>query len=448
MLKFISIFTLTALSCIAPLAGQDTTAPAKPTPIIGTITAVNSAAHTVTMKQDKTGTDYVVQVGATKTLLKVDPTAKDLKNATRITAEDLQVGDRIEVGALKSDTDPNTVVARGVILMSARELQKLHQEEAAAWQHSTPGVVSSVDPSAQTITVSARTAEGPKTITVNASAAQFTRYSPDNPKVAAPSQFADVQPGDQVRIIGQLNPDGATMSANKIYSSSFRTVVGTVSSISPDGKQITIKDLQTKQPVTVSLNDDSSIHKLPQMMAYMLARRFNPEFRMPQNAGGGGQGAGGQSEGGQANAVGGSPPNGAGGAPPNGAGAPPNGAKPGEATATQGGGGQWQGGGGGQRPGGGGMRAGNGDLSTMIDRLPKINTTDLKNGDAVIVSGAPVGSDKSHLLATNVIAGVEPIFQSAPRRQSQTLGDWGAALNSGGAGGDAGMPGGGGPPQD
>jgi hypothetical protein len=92
------------------------------------------------------------------------------------------------------------------------------------------------------------------------------------------------------------------------------------------------------------------------------------------------------------------------------------------------------------------MRGGaaNGDLSQMLDRLPKISPSDLKNGDAVIVSGIPVGSDKSHLVATNVIAGVEPIFQSASR-QSQTLGDWGAAFNSGGDTG--GMPGGGGPPQ-
>jgi hypothetical protein len=88
--------------------------------------------------------------------------------------------------------------------------------------------------------------------------------------------------------------------------------------------------------------------------------------------------------------------------------------------------------------------AANGDLSQMLDRLPKINTADLKNGDAVIVSGTPVGADKTHLVATNVIAGVEPIFQASPR-QSQTLGDWGAAL--GGGGGETGMPGGGGVPQ-
>jgi hypothetical protein len=431
MLKFISIFLSAGLLCPSAAIAQET-ATNKPTPIIGTVTSVDPSTHTVTVKEDKTGTDYSVDLTNTKTLLKVEPTAKDLKNATRITADDLAVGDRVQVGAIKSESDPKNVAARSVILMSARELQKVHQEEAAAWQHSTPGVVSGIDPSAQMLTVSARTPEGPKTITVNASAAQFTRYAPENPKVAAPSQFADVQPGDQIRIIGQMNPDGTRMTANKIYSSSFRNVVGTVTSIAPDGKQITIKDLQTRQPVTISLNSDSTVHKLPQMMAYMLARRFNPDFKMPQNAGMGSPGAGGsggQMRGQQREGFA--------------AGGPPNGAKPDEAAAGQGDGngrpGQGQGGPGSMRG------AGSGDLSQMLDRLPKISATDLKNGDAVIVSGTPVGSDKAHLMATNIIAGVEPIFQSASPRQQQTLGDWGAAL--GGGGGETGTPGGGGVPQ-
>jgi hypothetical protein len=440
MLKFISILLSAGLLGFTPAIGQEAGAN-KPTPIIGTVTAVDPSTHTITVKEDRTGTEYSVDLANTKTLLKVDPKARDLKNATRITSDDLEVGDRVQVGAIKSESDPKNAVARSVILMSARELQKVHQEEAAAWQHSTPGVVSAVDAATHTLTVSARTAEGPKTITVNASAAQFTRYSPENPKVAAPSQFAEVQPGDQIRIIGDLNPDGTSITAKKIYSSSFRNIVGTVTSIAPDGKQITIKDLQTKQPVTVSLNADSTVHKLPPMMAYMLARRFNPDFKMPQNAAAAGPGAGGP--GGQMRGAQGE------GGP---SGAPPNGAKPDEAVAAQGGNrqqGQGQGGnwGGGTGQGGpGGMRAaGNGDLSQMLDRLPKISTTDLKNGDAVIVSGTPVGSDKTHLIASNIIAGVEPIFQSASPRQSQTLSDWGAALGGGGA--EMGMPGGGGVPQ-
>jgi hypothetical protein len=45
------------------------------------------------------------------------------------------------------------------------------------------------------------------------------------------------------------------------------------------------------------------------------------------------------------------------------------------------------------------------------------------------------------LLATIVIAGVEPIFQSASPRQAQSLGDWGASLGGGGMD-EGGAPGG------
>ena len=61
----------------------------------------------------------------------------------------------------------------------------------------------------------------------------------------------------------------------------------------------------------------------------------------------------------------------------------------------------------------------------MIERVPKISPSDLKPGDAVVVSGA-AGANNSQLVATNVIAGVEPIFQSAAPRQAGRSpgGDW------------------------
>ena len=60
----------------------------------------------------------------------------------------------------------------------------------------------------------------------------------------------------------------------------------------------------------------------------------------------------------------------------------------------------------------------------MIQRLPKIALSDLKPGDAVVVSGG-IGDDRSELTATSVIAGVEPILASAPSRgQSSALGNW------------------------
>ncbi len=433
MLKLFAIWLTTGVLLASTALAQDASTAAKPgVRVIGTVTAVDPSAHTVTVKEDKTGTSYTIELQNTKTLLKVEPTAKDLKNATRITAGDLAVADRVQVGGAKADDNPNAIAARSIVLMSARELQQVHQAQAAAWQHSTPGVVTSVDAAGQKLRISARTPEGTKQMVVDAGHAQFTRYSPENPKVPATSQLADIQPGDQVRVIGEASPDGETISAQDVYSSSFRTVVGTVTSIAADGNEMTIKDLQTKQPVTVALNTDSAVHKLPQMMAYMLARRFNPDFKPPQGAG---------PQAGPAGAA-------------NTAGAPPNGAKAGETVggnpgAGAGANGNWRGagGGGGESPGGagrGGMR-GNGDLSQMLDRLPKISAADLKPGDAVVVSGSPTGADKSRLLATNVIAGVEPIFQSASPRQAQSLGDWGASLGGGGA--DAGGAAAGGPPQ-
>lgn len=418
--------------------GQESpTAASKPAErILGSVTAVDHANHTVTVKEDKTGTEYRVELANTKTLIKVEPGAKDLKNAARITADDLAVGDRVQVGGSKMPDNANAVAARSVILMSARDLQQAHQAQAAAWQHSTAGVVTDVDTAGEKLTVTARTPEGTKPVTVDATKAELTRYSPETPQTPVGSQLAEIQPGDQVRIIGGMSADGASILAQKIYSSSFRTIVGTVMSITADGKQIRIKNLQTKQPITVTLNDDSAVRRLPQMMAYGLARRFNPDFRPPQGAAppGGGPGAGG------------------GTAP----GAPPYGAKAGEAAAPSNSGGaragQGPGGGSGNPEGahprmnGAGMRgAANGDLSQMLGQLPKISASDLKPGDAVVVSGSPSSADKSQLLAINVIAGVEPIFQSASTRQAQSLGDWGASLTGGGMDASGGMPGA--PPQ-
>jgi hypothetical protein len=180
-----------------------------------------------------------------------------------------------------------------------------------------------------------------------------------------------------------------------VYSGAFRTLSATISSIGADGKSITVKDLATKKPVEVSLNDDSAIRKLPPFMANMLARRFNPNYKPPADAAAGGQGPGG------GGATGGWAARGASGGGP---GAP--------GSAGPGGG-----------PGGGGMRSG--DISQMLERVPKITLADLKQGDAVVISGVALGADNAHLLATGIIAGVEPILQSAPQRQGSVGGDWG-----------------------
>jgi hypothetical protein len=362
------------------------------------VTATDPAAATITVKDDKTAVESVVSLAQTRSIFRVQPGAKDLKGATRITAADLAAGDRVDVRGSK-DAAGSGIVARSVVLMSARDLAQKHQQEMQAWQTATIGTVTAIDPASQALTVSVRTGDGPKSLSIQTgSSTAFTRYSTANPKAPASSTFTAIQPGDQLHIIGQKAADGSSMTAEKIYSVSARTVAATVISIAPDSKQITVRDLQDKQPVTVLLTDDSAIRKLPPEMAAMMARRFNPGARpagatgpsgAPQNSG----------------AAGGAPP------PPSGEAASnsnPAAGNPGSSRAGQ----------------AGGPRRSGGDLSRMLQQVPQITVSDLKPGDAVVVWGV-AGDDPKTLAANVVLAGVEPVLQSAPPRQGRSLSsDW------------------------
>lgn len=188
---------------------------------------------------------------------------------------------------------------------------------------------------------------------MDGSNARFTRYSPATPKIPAASQLSEIRPGDQVRVIGTSNQDGSILTAQKVYSGTFRTVSGTITAISPDGKEVTIANRQTKEPVQLAVNSDSAIRKLPPEMAMRLAHQTGP------------------------------------------------------------------------------TRGGN-DLSQMLEHVDKISVSDLKPGEAVIATGGS-GTGSSGLTATNIITGVEPLFQAPPRRggNNQSSGmsnDWGIDL--------------------
>lgn len=137
-----------------------------------------------------------------------------------------------------------------------------------------------------------------------------------------------------------------------------------------------IKDLATKKSVTVHVNADTAMKKLPETTAQMLARRYGP---------GGGQG---------------------------------------EARAGAGGFG-------GQR---GGAGRGGGDIGQMLDRLPAMPLSELKRGDAIMVSTTQ-GSDPGHVTAVMLLAGVEPLLTASPNATRDIMSGW----NLGGGGGEGGQ---------
>jgi hypothetical protein len=410
-------FAISACLLFVPLGAPNLLAQASPQAhaaldqVLGTVTAVNTGDKTFTIKQDKTGTEYSISAANARRLLKVPPGEKDLKKAQPITAAQIAVGDRLLARGHKDASAPK-LDAEIVLVMTSGDLQQKHQAELEDWQkRGNRGVITAIDEASHSVVMAARTPEGTKTITVTTSPeTKFTRYASASAKYsdAKPSSFSELKAGDELRVLGNSSNGGTDVAAEQIISGAFKTIAATIVSVEPDGKQLQVTDLQTKQPITVALTPDSSVRRLPPAMAAGLARRFNANSKPAANGETPPAGGTEQSSPHRRNME--QPPT------PN---APPAA---------------------GAGPGRGGF---SGDLSKDVEQLPKISASDLKPGDAVVISGG-VGDDKSHLTAINIIAGVEPLFASAPSKagRSAALGMWNLDVGTpgedgSGAGGDS-----------
>jgi hypothetical protein len=73
---------------------------------------------------------------------------------------------------------------------------------------------------------------------------------------------------------------------------------------------------------------------------------------------------------------------------------------------------------------------GNFDLQMILERSPQLALTELKKGDALIVSSTK-GADGSSMTAISLVAGVEPFLAAAPRRAGQVdLGSWSLGMGA------------------
>jgi hypothetical protein len=144
----------TALSPCVPLGAQtQQPAASNPSRRVGTIKSINATAITLT---PDSGAALTITVQPATRILRIAPGETDLKKATPIQLQDLQVGDRILVGGKLSD-DNSSLLASTVVVMTRSDLAARHQQELADWQkRGIDGLVSAVDPAAGTVTISAR----------------------------------------------------------------------------------------------------------------------------------------------------------------------------------------------------------------------------------------------------------------------------------------------------
>jgi hypothetical protein len=362
---------------------------------IGAIKSIEG--NTVTLASDS-GALFTVPIEAGIKILRIEPGAKDLKNAEPLQAADLQVGDRILVLGKVAD-DGHSVAATAIVVMKKADVASKQERERQDWQRrGVGGLVTAVDATAGTITISTQSFAGSKNVTVHVGKdTVLRRYAPDSVKFddAKVSSIDQVKPGDQLRARGARSADGTELAAEEIVSGAFQNIPGTVVSVDSSAGNVTVANLITKKNVVLRVTPESQLRKLPPPLAQMMAMRLK------------GAQAGG-SEGTQAGAGGGAGRAAAG----NQAGAAGNGS-------------------GAENPGRGRNGGGGGDFQQILGRLPAATPGDLQKGDAVMIV-ATEGSGSGGGTVITLLAGVEPLLAASP---SMVLPPW--SLDT--PGGDAGQ---------
>jgi hypothetical protein len=372
--------------------------------VIGEVTAIAAGAKQITVKSDA-GAVVTASLDDKTVYWRVPPGEKDLKKATHIALESVAVGDRAFVRGHMAD-DQKSIAATAVVIMTKAELAQKQERDREEWKRrGLAGPVTAINPETKEVTISTRTHEGPKPVVVEAlEKADFRRYTSESVRFsdAKPGTFADLKVGDQMRVLGDKNPEGTRIKAEAIVSGSFRNIAGVIKSIDASANEIQLTDLVAHKPVKIRISPDTAMRRLPPSMATMLARR---EGGGPGGPGAGGPaGAGTRREG--ASTAEGIP------GPPR-----PDGAKREDRPGA-----------GGPRPEqaqgpGGGMRRGGVDFQDMLERMPPLKLAELKAGDAIMLS-ATNGADPASVMAINVLAGVEPLLTAAPQGGQQIFGAW------------------------
>jgi hypothetical protein len=368
---------------------------------LGTITAVSPGSLTV--KTDA-GAERKVTVPDGIRLQRVAPGAKDLSSAAVIQFSELAVGDRVLVRiAPEPTTDPVTAIS--IVAIPQADLAQKQQKEREEWQRNgVGGLVKSVDAGTGTIVITSGAGPTLKTITLHTGPTTvLRRYAQDSVSFdqAKPAPLEVIKAGDQLRARGAKNADGLEIAADEVVSGSFRNISGTIGSIDKTAMTLTLKDLATKQTVTVHVGGDAQMRKLPDTMAKRLASMTTSGTNSGTKPGDQAGNAGAGNTTAQSGTPGGTPGRGqaSGGRPPYGDGT------------TNG------------RAGGGG-----GDLQQMLNRAPAIHLSDLQKGDAVMLVST---QGTSEVTAVTLLAGVEPLLEAPASTQNMLLSNWN--MSSGGA---------------
>src|SRR5438477_6354240 len=286
LLELVALLTGTLLCAAgaAELLAQPQTAPGIAR-VLGTIQ--NISGKTLTIISDS-GVSSTADMEDDTKILQIEPGKTDLKDATQLSFAELQTGDRVLVRGTLAE-DGKTLRAASVVAIKKSAIASKQAKERAEWQRGVGGLVKSVDPAAQTISITTNGLFANKEVLVHLTPDSILRrYASDSTlfDAAKIAPFSEIHSADQLRARGTRTGDGKEFDAVEIVSGTFRSIAGAVLSTEAATGTLVVQDLASKSAVTLKITGQSQMRKLPAPFAEGLAARLkNTSGATGQNAG-------------------------------------------------------------------------------------------------------------------------------------------------------------------
>ena len=341
------------VSLAAFVSGANNPVQEKPQSVVGVVVQADGSRKALTIRSDA-GETISVQTDENTTLVRIPAGERTLANATTIQFSDIMSGDRVLSSGTRAGQN---FIAQRVVVMPAAEVEKKRQHDLDEWkQRGIGGIVRETNAQAGTIAVELRGPGAGTRLMLETTKAHFRRYIPGSLRFedARASNFDEVRAGDQLRALGDKTGEGK-FTAEQIVSGAFKTIGVTVTAVDQSTGKITAATLDQKKPVTISINKDSVLHRIPPPVAMAIAQKAKGEAnRSPTTQTAAAKGT------------------------------PQPGPRPGQPVI---------------------------DVQQMIDSLPTISLADIKPGDVLAVTGA-IENDDAHLVAIKVAAGVDLVLKA------------------------------------
>lgn len=242
----------------------------------GKIISIDSAAGRLLLQTEK-GNQVAVNLVESTQYYRMPPDETSLTKAEKISLSQISVGDRAYARG-KVSADQKSVPAQMVVVLTESDLEARRKARSEEWRtRGITGLVTQISANPQEITVQLLSGNPPQKIIIDAAQAQarYRQYAPGSANFSdsLPSSFAAVKVGDVVRALGQKNADGTRLIPEELFFGTFLTVGGTITEIKQATGEIVVKDIVTKQTITLLVGPKTSLKRLsPEVTTLLLAK--------------------------------------------------------------------------------------------------------------------------------------------------------------------------------